>query len=145
MQAPQVSSVPRAPPQPCAQLVRFQQVAAGEAHSAAIDSHGHLYTWGFGGSGALGHGVADISVAPGSGSSMQNSPRRVAHFHDAGMRVQKVSRLAFDCVRCDAPRATSRPHRTCVSHWHMHSSIPLLACLVPLTLFQFLLSACVPT
>ncbi|PHJ25322.1 regulator of chromosome condensation repeat-containing protein, partial [Cystoisospora suis] len=31
-------------------------VAAGDSHSACIDRHGHLYTWGGGGFGRLGHG-----------------------------------------------------------------------------------------
>ena len=112
-QTMQTSSMLRAPPRPIEQLIRFQHVAAGEAHSAAIDFHGHLYTWGFAGSGALGHGVAGMSATPGDGRGTQNSPRCVAHFRDAGIRVEKVS--------WDFPVAHSVAHRArrrCSSFTH---------------------------
>ncbi|OQS00875.1 regulator of chromosome condensation (RCC1) [Thraustotheca clavata] len=43
-----------------------QIVAAegGECHSAAIDSDGNVYTWGFGGSGALGMGTTEDAHVP---------------------------------------------------------------------------------
>ncbi|KAH9050844.1 hypothetical protein Ae201684P_020712 [Aphanomyces euteiches] len=37
---------------------------AGECHSAAIDDDGNVYTWGFGGSGALGRGNLENDLVP---------------------------------------------------------------------------------
>ncbi|RHY31390.1 hypothetical protein DYB32_003555 [Aphanomyces invadans] len=39
-------------------------IDAGECHSAAIDRDGNVYTWGFGGSGALGRGSLENDVVP---------------------------------------------------------------------------------
>lgn len=40
------------------------KVAAGASHSAAITKEGHLYTWGLGLYGALGHGTTATRLAP---------------------------------------------------------------------------------
>ena len=39
-------------------------IAAGGAHSAAITSHGEMYTWGKGRYGRLGHGDSDDQTKP---------------------------------------------------------------------------------
>ncbi|CAK4674811.1 unnamed protein product [Aphanomyces euteiches] len=44
--------------------IRFVAVDAGECHSAAIDDDGNVYTWGFGGSGALGRGNLENDLVP---------------------------------------------------------------------------------
>ncbi|KAF0684911.1 Aste57867_23155 [Aphanomyces stellatus] len=44
--------------------IEFVAMAAGECHSAALDRDGNVYTWGFGGSGALGRGSLDNDLAP---------------------------------------------------------------------------------
>jgi hypothetical protein len=36
--------------------IRVASVCAGWAHAMALDEHGHVYTWGCGGNGRLGHG-----------------------------------------------------------------------------------------
>lgn len=61
-------------------------VACGDFHSAAIDSDGRLYTWGWGGSwlsggGQLGHGSRDSL----------NQPELVKAVDEGGYRVSRVS------------------------------------------------------
>ncbi|OQR84735.1 regulator of chromosome condensation (RCC1)-like protein [Achlya hypogyna] len=53
-------------PQRCAldETIRVVSAEAGECHSAAIDADGNVYTWGFGGSGALGLGTTDDALVP---------------------------------------------------------------------------------
>lgn len=43
---------------------RIVAIAAGSAHSAAITASGHLYTWGFGEYGRLGHGDHVSQLSP---------------------------------------------------------------------------------
>ncbi|KAE8993748.1 hypothetical protein PF011_g17013 [Phytophthora fragariae] len=43
---------------------RIAAIDAGECHSCALSSEGDVFTWGFGGSGALGHGTRDNSLEP---------------------------------------------------------------------------------
>lgn len=40
------------------------EIACGGAHSAAITSHGELYTWGKGRYGRLGHGDSEDQLKP---------------------------------------------------------------------------------
>ncbi|RQM30078.1 hypothetical protein B5M09_009358, partial [Aphanomyces astaci] len=44
--------------------VVFVAVDAGECHSAAIDRDGNVFTWGFGGSGAMGRGSLENDLVP---------------------------------------------------------------------------------
>jgi alpha-tubulin suppressor-like RCC1 family protein len=46
------------------QKITIETIAAGHFHSAAVDSHGHLYTWGSGTCGVLGHGNNDHQLVP---------------------------------------------------------------------------------
>ena len=60
--------------------------AAGDMHSAACTASGVVYTWGFGATGALGHGMGNESGGNDSGLSNQTTPKRVdaflTHFRD---------------------------------------------------------------
>lgn len=62
------------------------QVAAGHAHCAAIDSNGHVLTWGdnggwYSGGGQLGHGNTDSLVAP----------TYIESFIDYGAKAKQIS------------------------------------------------------
>ena len=66
--------------------VDIVSVACGDKHSAAVDSDGNLYTWGYNGSffsggGMLGHGNRDAV----------SEPKLVESLYDEGIRVQTVT------------------------------------------------------
>lgn len=44
--------------------IDITDIACGGAHSAAISSYGHLYTWGKGRYGRLGHGDSEDQLKP---------------------------------------------------------------------------------
>lgn len=63
-------------------------VAAGDSHSACIDRHGHLYTWGGGGFGRLGHGdEGEIPV-----------PRKVEGLGAVPILQVKTSKTRVDAI-----------------------------------------------
>lgn len=43
---------------------RVISIACGSAHSACVTARGHLYTWGLGEYGRLGHGDDNIQLVP---------------------------------------------------------------------------------
>ena len=57
-------------PQPTPRLIsalsnkKMLQIASGNNHSLALDGDGHLYSWGFGGYGRLGHNIQRDEFAP---------------------------------------------------------------------------------
>eukprot|EP00820_Chromera_velia_P013136 Cvel_23744.t1-p1 / transcript=Cvel_23744.t1 / gene=Cvel_23744 / organism=Chromera_velia_CCMP2878 / gene_product=Ultraviolet-B receptor UVR8, putative / transcript_product=Ultraviolet-B receptor UVR8, putative / location=Cvel_scaffold2486:211-14090(-) / protein_length=1162 / sequence_SO=supercontig / SO=protein_coding / is_pseudo=false len=61
-----------------AEDIRVDQVSAGEAHSAAIDQSGRLFTWGNGELGRLGHGEAGDCLTPREVTSLTNLTKQVA-------------------------------------------------------------------
>lgn len=48
----------------CLDEVTIAQIDAGECHSCAVSDKGEVFTWGFGASGALGHGTRDNCLVP---------------------------------------------------------------------------------
>jgi alpha-tubulin suppressor-like RCC1 family protein len=75
--------------------VRVRCVAAGEMHSCAVTDEGHVYTWGQGETGALGH------------MEFQNEPlpKRVETLHDKGVLAVGVAAGGFHTLVADADGA----------------------------------------
>lgn len=69
-----------------------RSISMGQAHIMALDAAGHLYTWGMGLDGRLGHGDA----------GNRDSPTVVTGLEEAGVAVMAIAAGASHCLAADA-------------------------------------------